>query len=91
MSIAIVSHEYTHGTQHAILDFALRRSIPWVIMISNPLPDFDPMLHSRARIYKNGSLQNEYLFPPVRAPESLLYLKDLIATIVVFLKARRKF
>ena len=91
MSIAIVSHEYTHGTQHAILDFALRRSIPWVIMISNPLPDFDPMLHSRARIYKNGSLQNEYLFPPVRAPESLLYLKDLIATIVLFLKARRKF
>jgi len=92
MTIAVVSHFFTHGGQDCIVDYLNRRRLRTVILLSHPLPDYGILLsHSILDVYENGERKSQLKIRRLASPEVLLYLKDTILTLTVFLRMRRRF
>lgn len=91
MSIALVTHSFTHGSQDAIICFLRRRKIPELLVITHPLPDFGKDLCSKAKLYRRGDFAGEIRFPLSICSETLSFVKDLFATFFLFLMCGRRY
>ena len=90
-NVIIVSHETTYGPQHALLDYLRKKKVRSSALISHPL---SPMLKyrvSRMAFYEKGKLVRIIKFPFIECPETLLFIKDSIATLFFIMMIRKRF
>jgi len=89
LKVMIVSHYFTHGGQHTILNYLLTREVENVLFVSHPLPDYGVILsHTTVDDYHKGQLKSRIKIRNISLPESLLYIKDFLLTLMIVYKNR---
>lgn len=91
MNAIIVSHTYTHGVQHELLNYLKKKSISPLVLISHSLHDLKREDISQIELYEDGRLTKESKLRFPRIPIFFSYLKDVLATFLFVIKTRKKF
>ena len=89
MKVAIVTHVYTTGPAQELEDF-LRVRVKELMFVGHPFK-FSNDTRSFYRIYRDGALSSKYILYDFRAPEIILYLKDVFYTLLWILSRQGKF
>lgn len=90
---AIIIHESTTGPGHDLRDYLLKQRIHELLFIAHPLlylkDGFQKVSHYK--LYKNGILVNKNSSSHFFLPEPILYIKDIIYSLVWCLRSSSSF
>lgn len=89
VSVVAVGHTCSTGPVQALKEF-LKSTCPDFVFIGHPFYS-NRGLPSYMKVYFNCQLKSEKRAPPIKAPDSILYLKDAVVTLMFTLLLRRRF
>lgn len=90
MRFIIVTHKFATGPCDALLAFLLKEKAGSVLFISHAF-HYSVKRSSSATLYEHGAVRTVFPEKDLRAPEILVYIKDLLATLFFSLNARGRF
>jgi len=82
-------HTFAYGATHALADFLKEKSRKFAF-IEHPFRHFKHC-SSTMTLYGDGKLKLKRKAPPILGPESLLFLKDTIVTLLFVIRLKTKF
>ncbi len=80
-------HTFAYGHTHALAEY-LRERASRFIFIQHPFA-FRRFYPSTVELYVSGRLVKRGIAPSIRAPETVMFIKDLLLTIIFALRTRR--
>lgn len=89
MKILIITHSFATGPAQELSKY-LRPRVKTLAFIDHPF-SFSPVVSSSLTLYHDGKLAGRLAAPGIKAPQLLLYMKDVLGTIYFTLKTGVRF